>query len=206
MPSAHGSLIRGTIRGNTAVATPTIFVRGIDQSQGDLTVVGIKRGLAGRFWSVPSAARERTLAIGRRPRRSSSGRAGGVVAMNRVQRGGVGLVMALGCWMAAPASGQESGAPPEPGVVPPAPAREAGARQGGSGTAAPAQEPAVKPLMEGPLHEAFLSPRKDLEPIRADKAPRPRSPSGRPSTRPAPRPSGSTATGSGTLGRRTSSG
>ena len=35
----------------------------------------------------------------------------------------------------------------------------------------PAPEPAVKPLMEGPLHEAFLSPRKDHEPVHVAKAP-----------------------------------
>ena len=29
----------------------------------------------------------------------------------------------------------------------------------------------VKPLMEGPLHEAFLSPRKDRSPVRIEKAP-----------------------------------
>src|SRR4051812_27594080 len=37
-------------------------------------------------------------------------------------------------------------------------------------TPAPAN-PAVKPLTEGPLHEAFLSPAKDREPTRAPKAP-----------------------------------
>src|SRR5262245_9380687 len=110
--------------------------------------------------------------MGRRPRRSFSSRAGGVLAMNRIHCGGFGLLVALGSLVASPAFGQGAGVsaptPPSP-QPPPAP----GPGTAGGGSAAPASESAVKPLMEGPLHEAFLSPRKDLEPLRADKAPPP---------------------------------
>ena len=45
------------------------------------------------------------------------------------------------------------------------------AGSGSTATVPPPPEPAVKPLMEGPLHEAFLSPRKDQEPMHVDRAP-----------------------------------
>ena len=142
------------------------------------------------FWSVPRAGAPRNHAIGCRPRRWSSSRAGGDVAIKRIHRGGSCLVMVLGSLMAVTASGQESGRTSVPDLSP-LPPREDGQGAAANPAALPQPpEPGIKPLMEGPLHEAFLSPRKDREPLHVEKRPRPRSPSARPSIPPAPRPSG----------------
>ena len=56
----------------------------------------------------------------------------------------------------------------------------------------------VRPMSEGPLHEAFLSPRKDRNPVHVEKTP-PTPISERPAVDPPRRmPSGSKATGNGT--------
>ena len=74
-----------------------------------------------------------------------------------------------------PASAQDSGPsvpsalalPTYRGDVPPPPP-PGGDRAADS---QPAQDSKVKPLVEGPLHEAFLSPAKDLAPKHVTKAP-----------------------------------
>ena len=64
----------------------------------------------------------------------------------------------------------------------------------------------VKPLTEGPLHEAFLSPRKDSNPVHIGKTP-PAPITERPAVDPPARTrSGSRGTGNGTRAGRTISG
>ncbi len=88
----------------------------------------------------------------------------------------IGLAVVIGCSLTAGAAGQDArlGVPPPPppdaAALPPPLEAQAGAAAGMGGNNA---TPRVKPLMEGPLHEAFLSPRKDREPAHVVKAPPP---------------------------------
>ncbi len=91
--------------------------------------------------------------------------------MNRVQMVGLVLALIVGVAQTPPATGQQSGAPPTPNIpaLPPGGVSSAGTGQPGStGTNSDRR---VRALTEGPLHEAFLSPRKDKEPNRVEKAP-----------------------------------
>ncbi|HEX8200385.1 MAG TPA: hypothetical protein VF590_07855, partial [Isosphaeraceae bacterium] len=61
-----------------------------------------------------------------------------------------------------------------PPVAPPVAAQERPAAGPVAAAALPGDDPGpVKPLAEGPLHEAFLSPARDAEPEHVDKAPPP---------------------------------
>src|SRR5262245_56358812 len=91
--------------------------------------------------------------------------------MNRIDLGGRGLVLLMAGALAVPAFGQGAGETVPPGPAA-SPAREDG--QGGAGGAAAVPtppEPSLQPLTNGPLHEAFLSPRKDKEPEHVAKTP-----------------------------------
>ena len=107
----------------------------------------------------------------------------------------VGLAVLTGSLLSASASGQAPGAGDQPAVemlpIPP-----------DSAPAGRAASPRVRPLMEGPLHEAFLSPRKDRDPSSRESAAA--SAVGTAGDRPAERdmPNGSKATGSGTPSRK----
>jgi hypothetical protein len=93
--------------------------------------------------------------------------------MNREHLFGLCLVVASGFGFPLSAAGQDREAAAVPDSVP-LPAAD-GPQQGGSPfreTGADSKR-LVKPLMEGPLHEAFLSPRKDRDPSRVEKAPPP---------------------------------
>src|SRR5262249_39287334 len=94
----------------------------------------------------------------------------GVEVMNGVHRFGLGLAFVVGSLLVIPAFGQESGgsAPPDP--APPA-NFEANQPGPGPGTDGAASDQRVKPMTEGPLHEAFLSPRKDQDPVRINQTP-----------------------------------
>jgi len=76
-----------------------------------------------------------------------------------------GLVTVLGSVFSIAASAQEPGAANGGQDLPP-PLLEGGGAPGNTRA-----DERVKPLMEGPLHEAFLSPRKDRGPVRIEKAP-----------------------------------
>ena len=85
--------------------------------------------------------------------------------MNRVHLIGLCVVLAIGSEASMPAAGQEPGPAVRAGVQA-IPIPEAN-------RLSPFANQRVKPLMEGPLHEAFLSPRKDRNPFRIEKAPPP---------------------------------
>ena len=91
--------------------------------------------------------------------------------MNRVQMVGLVLTLIVGVAQTPPAIGQEPGAPPTPNIpaLPSGGVGSAGNGQPGSIGTTPDRR--VRALTEGPLHEAFLSPRKDKEPNRVEKAP-----------------------------------
>src|SRR5262245_31581574 len=93
--------------------------------------------------------------------------------MIRVPHFGFALWLVVGTMVAMPAVAQESGgsAPPEPA---PPPAHEPNRPDPGvDGPAGAVADQPVKPMTEGPLHEAFLSPRKDRNPVHIDKEPPP---------------------------------
>jgi hypothetical protein len=74
-----------------------------------------------------------------------------------------------GSLLSMPAAAQAPAATDRPAIdaVPLPPDPQPGGPTAGAAT------PRVRPLMEGPLHEAFLSPRKDQVPDHVDKAPPP---------------------------------
>ena len=94
---------------------------------------------------------------------------------------GLGLVLLIGGVPVRAGSYQDPGGQGQPDAAPgaAAPARRRLAAGHCSPRSARARPPAeapgagqaVKPLTEGPLHEAFLSPRKDREPVHVAKAP-----------------------------------
>ncbi|MCA1685377.1 MAG: hypothetical protein LC745_05225, partial [Planctomycetia bacterium] len=105
--------------------------------------------------------------------------------MNRFFVFGVGACVTLtaGGWRSSEAAQQDAPPLEQPAVVAPAqpatdlppttelqPAREAPEQLA---AADPDVNRPVKPLTEGPLHEAFLSPAKDRDPVHVDKAPPP---------------------------------
>ena len=93
--------------------------------------------------------------------------------MNREHLFGLCLVVASGFGFPLSAAGQDREAAAVPDSVP-LPAAD-GLQQGGNPfrDSSADSKRLVKPLMEGPLHEAFLSPRKDRDPSRVEKAPPP---------------------------------
>ena len=107
---------------------------------------------------------------------------GGVTHMECRLALSLGLVLLIGGVPVRAGSNQESGGQSQPEA---APAAAAPAQDGGLPPAVaipdppparpPAEAPgagqAVKPLTEGPLHEAFLSPRKDRKPVHVAKTP-----------------------------------
>ena len=106
--------------------------------------------------------------------RSVQWRSGGVLPMNRVHYLGSGVLLFL--LSGAPATSLGQGA--APGGVPdvsPLPQGDGSQSGGGatSGAVSSFSGQKVRPLTEGPLHEAFLSPRKDRNPKRIEKAPPP---------------------------------
>ena len=90
--------------------------------------------------------------------------------MNRIHRGGFGLVVVVGSRWRSRRSGRGWCVADDRPLASTRPRGCAG-RGGGATSAVPAPDPAVKPLMDGPLHEAFLSPRKDQESDHVAKAP-----------------------------------
>ena len=85
--------------------------------------------------------------------------------MSRIHVFGLGLASVLGSFVAAAATAQEPAAMDRAVNLPPP------LLEGAQTPSRPRADERVKPLMEGPLHEAFLSPRKDLNPVRIEKAP-----------------------------------
>src|SRR5262245_42494801 len=93
--------------------------------------------------------------------------------MNRVHHLALSFVLAFISVLAVPAAGQASAVPAPPGPMPP-PDSAAGGRESGTGAStAPAADGRVRTVLEGLLHEAFLSPRRDRSPARVEKAPPP---------------------------------
>ena len=90
--------------------------------------------------------------------------------MNRVQQIGFGLVLLVGK-ASVSAAAQESGATAPPEIAPLPLGEKNPAGDGVSRPAGPAANQRVRPISEGPLHEAFLSPRKDREPTYVPKSP-----------------------------------
>src|SRR4029079_14078931 len=84
-------------------------------------------------------------------------RSGGVPPMNLVHHFRVCIVLVGAGGLSMPAAGQEPARSEPPGIQPLA---QPEARQPGGEPASSTVNQQVKPLMEGPLHEAFLSPRK----------------------------------------------
>ena len=80
--------------------------------------------------------------------------------MNQIHQIAVGLMTVLGSLISSAAIAQEPAATDRADNLPP-PLQD-GAQPGGARS-----DERVKPLMEGPLHEAFLSPRKDRIPVRS---------------------------------------
>ena len=94
--------------------------------------------------------------------------------MNRVHLlvfGGVLWMGSVGMPVVSMGQGPADAGPPRFQALPQPPGRGTGGTT--SGAVATFSDQKVKPLTEGPLHEAFLSPRKDRNPERADKAPPP---------------------------------
>ncbi len=83
--------------------------------------------------------------------------------MKGIHHFGFGLVATLGSILSMTATAQE----PAGGDLPAPLADQAQPASAARGDAR------VRPLMEGPLHEAFLSPRKDRSPYRIEKSPPP---------------------------------
>jgi hypothetical protein len=93
--------------------------------------------------------------------------------MNRIVKFGLGaaLLVTPGAFFRAPALAQGSPVLERPAADS---GRSPAAREAPETLVAVASgDAAVKPLTEGPLHEAFLSPAKDREPVRVAKAPPP---------------------------------
>ena len=96
--------------------------------------------------------------------------------MNRVYSFALGVVLSLISVVPASSMGQDVAPPAVPDV--PALPQGDGSRSGGStiGAVSSFSGQKVRPLNEGPLHEAFLSPRKDRKPPHVEKAPPPATP------------------------------
>ena len=126
--------------------------------------------------------------------------------MNRVRFLVCGVVFSSGWVVPAPSMGQNAANPgiPDISALPQPPG--AGPRGTTSGAVATFSEQRVKPLTEGPLHEAFLSPRKDRNPAAPTRPLRRRSPNVRGSTHRAQALSGSRVTGIGMPAAATLSG
>ena len=92
--------------------------------------------------------------------------------MNRVHCFGFGLLLCVATVVASPSLAQSTA----PGGVPDlSPLPQGEGRVGGAtaGAVSSFSGQKVRPLTEGPLHEAFLSPRKDRNPKRVEQAPPP---------------------------------
>ncbi len=93
--------------------------------------------------------------------------------MNRVIGIGFWILLSVGGTFASRAAGQDSAPSALPDVEPLAPAGRSPFAGTTTGAVNTFSEQKVRPLTEGPLHEAFLSPRKDQNPRRIEKAPPP---------------------------------
>jgi hypothetical protein len=93
--------------------------------------------------------------------------------MNRLRFLMFGVALSLGWLVPVHSIGQNvaNSGIPDVSALPPTDARGAAGTTGG--VVATFSDQKVRPLTEGPLHEAFLSPRKDRNPDRADKTPPP---------------------------------
>ena len=93
--------------------------------------------------------------------------------MNRVHYFGFGLLLSVAS--AAPVSSMGQATPPAGVPELPALPQAGGPAVGGTtnGAVSSFSGQKVRPIHEGPLHEAFLSPRKDRNPVRVEKAPPP---------------------------------
>ena len=126
--------------------------------------------------------------------------------MNRVIGIGFWLLLSVGGAFASRAAGQDSAPSALPDVEPLAPAGRSPFAGTTTGAVNTFSEQKVTPLTEGPLHEAFLSPRKDHNPGASRKLRHRHYPSAPASTRRAQVRSGSKVTGNGTPAATTSSG
>src|SRR5579883_637727 len=110
---------------------------------------------------------------GASPLRRTYSRFGGVPVMIRAPHFGFAFWLVVGNLLVIPAVAQESGGSAPPAPAPP-PALEPNRPDPDlGGPAGRVSDQPVKPMAEGPLHEAFLSPRKDGNPVHVDKEPPP---------------------------------